>query len=106
MNQGKTMNKQEQIEQLQSEWADSPRWTGVERNYSAEDVVRLRGTVNVEHTLARLGAEKLWRLVNQEKPLVRTGRVDRQPGDSGSPGRTQGDLLFGLAGCRRRQQFR
>ena len=51
----------------------APRWKGVERDYSAEDVVKLRGTVMVEHTLARLGAEKLWRLVNQEKPLCALG---------------------------------
>ncbi len=47
----------------------NPRWKGVTRAYKAEDVVRLRGTVHVEHTLARLGAEKLWRYVN-EKPFV------------------------------------
>ncbi|MDX2411232.1 MAG: isocitrate lyase [Woeseiaceae bacterium] len=69
------MNKREQIAQLESEWADSPRWKGVERNYSAEDVVKLRGTVNIEYTLARLGAEKMWRLVNQEDPLCGLGAL-------------------------------
>jgi len=52
------MTQYEQIEKLEADWANSPRWTGIERTYSAEDVVRLRGTVNIEHTLARLGAEK------------------------------------------------
>ncbi|TQU38221.1 isocitrate lyase [Xanthomonas perforans] len=47
-------------EQLQQDWANNPRWSGITRNYSAADVVRLRGTVHVEHSLARLGAEKLW----------------------------------------------
>jgi len=47
--------------ELQTEWSTSPRWSGVERGYSAQDVVRLRGTVAIEHSLARLGAEKLWR---------------------------------------------
>ncbi|UXA70750.1 isocitrate lyase [Xanthomonas prunicola] len=47
-------------EQLQQDWANNPRWNGIARNYSAADVVRLRGTVHVEHSLARLGAEKLW----------------------------------------------
>jgi isocitrate lyase len=47
----------------------------VERTYSAEDVVRLRGTVQVEHTLARHGAEKFWRLVNQEQPLCGLGAL-------------------------------
>ena len=44
------MTRQEQIKKLESEWADSPRWKGVERGYSAEDVVKLRGTVQIEHT--------------------------------------------------------
>ncbi|MBM4215059.1 MAG: isocitrate lyase [Gammaproteobacteria bacterium] len=48
-------------EQLTREWQENPRWRGVSRGYKAEDVVRLRGTVHVEHSLARLGAEKLWR---------------------------------------------
>jgi len=48
-------------EQLNREWQDNPRWRGVSRGYEAADVVRLRGTVHIEHSLARLGAEKLWR---------------------------------------------
>jgi isocitrate lyase len=56
-------------EDLRRTWSDSPRWRGVTRPYKAEDVVRLRGTVGVEHTVARLTAEKLWRYVN-EKPFV------------------------------------
>jgi isocitrate lyase len=69
------MNKKDQIQKLESEWADSPRWKGIRRDYSAEDVVNLRGTVLVEYTLARLGAEKMWRLVNQEKPLCALGAL-------------------------------
>jgi isocitrate lyase len=56
-------------EDLRNLWRDSPRWRGIERAYSAEDVVRLRGTVAVEHSIARLTAEKLWRYLN-EKPFV------------------------------------
>ena len=48
-------------EQLKLDWSNNPRWSGVTRAYSAEDVVRLRGTVPIEHSLAKLGAEKLWR---------------------------------------------
>jgi isocitrate lyase len=51
---------------LQSEWQTDPRWAGIERTYSAADVVRLRGSVQEEHTLARLGAERLWSLLQQE----------------------------------------
>jgi isocitrate lyase len=57
------------IEAIRKDWAENPRWRGVKRGYSAEDVVRLRGSVQIEHTLARLGAEKLWKLVN-ERPYV------------------------------------
>jgi isocitrate lyase len=53
-------------EQLRKAWQTDPRWAGIKRPYTAEDVVRLRGSVQVEYTLARLGAEKLWKLVNTE----------------------------------------
>ncbi|HEY2807685.1 MAG TPA: isocitrate lyase [Steroidobacteraceae bacterium] len=56
-------------DELQRSWADSPRWRGVQRGYDAAAVVRLRGTVPVEHSIARLTAEKLWRYLN-EKPFV------------------------------------
>jgi isocitrate lyase len=56
-------------EEIRNTWRDSPRWRGIQRPYSAEDVVRLRGTIAVEHSIARLTAEKLWRYVN-EKPFV------------------------------------
>jgi isocitrate lyase len=56
-------------DELRNTWRDSPRWRGIQRPYSAEDVVRLRGTLAVEHSIARHTAEKLWRYVN-EKPFV------------------------------------
>jgi isocitrate lyase len=56
-------------DELRRSWAESPRWRGVQRGYDAADVVRLRGTVPVEHSIARLTAEKLWRYLN-EKPFV------------------------------------
>ncbi|MGI5499762.1 isocitrate lyase [Lentzea sp. CA-135723] len=52
--------------ELARQWSTDPRWQGIERTYSAEDVLRLRGTVVEEHTLARRGAEKLWDLINTE----------------------------------------
>jgi isocitrate lyase len=54
----------EQAARLSEEWAASPRWRSVRRIYSALDVVRLRGSVQEEHTLARLGAQRLWRLLH------------------------------------------
>jgi isocitrate lyase len=53
--------------QLDRRWATEPRWRGIQRTYTAEDVVRLRGSVRVEHTLARMGAERLWRLLNEQE---------------------------------------
>ncbi len=53
-------------QRIQKEWNESARWKGIKRGYGAEDVVRLRGSVQIEHTLARHGAEKLWRLLNGE----------------------------------------
>lgn len=69
------MTRDEQISQLEADWENSPRWKGIRREYSAKDLMKLRGSVVIEHTLARLGAEKLWRLVNQEKPLCALGAL-------------------------------
>ena len=55
-----------EIKRLEDEWANHPRWKGVTRPYSAEDVVRLRGSAMRENTLARRGAEKLCSLINGE----------------------------------------
>ncbi|MEP7141020.1 MAG: isocitrate lyase, partial [Caldimonas sp.] len=63
--------RDESIRALEQDWAENPRWKGIKRTYSAADVVRLSGSVRVEHTLARRGAEKLWSLVNTE-PFVNT----------------------------------
>ncbi|HEX4025020.1 MAG TPA: isocitrate lyase [Steroidobacteraceae bacterium] len=57
------------VDELRRNWRESPRWCGIERGYAAEDVVRLRGTISVEYSIARLTAEKFWRYLN-EKPLV------------------------------------
>ncbi|MDW7601965.1 isocitrate lyase, partial [Stenotrophomonas maltophilia] len=54
-------------EQIQHDWDTHPRWEGIQRNYSAADVVRLRGTVHIEHSLARLGAEKLWASLHERE---------------------------------------
>ena len=56
-------------DQLNADWATNPRWAGIERGYAAEEVVRLRGTVAIEYSLARLGADKLWKYLG-EKPFV------------------------------------
>ncbi|GGE72702.1 isocitrate lyase [Priestia taiwanensis] len=58
--------RNERIQQLQESWELDTRWKGIERPYSAEDVIRLRGSIDMEHTLARRGAEKLWNLLHTE----------------------------------------
>jgi isocitrate lyase len=52
--------------ELRKQWSTDPRWEGVRRDFDAQDVVRLRGSVHVESTLARRGAEKLWHLLHRE----------------------------------------
>jgi isocitrate lyase len=58
-----------EAQRLQKDWNDNPRWKGIKRGYAADDVVRLRGSLQVEHTLAKRGAERLWKLINDE-PFV------------------------------------
>ncbi len=62
-------DKEAAAKRLEAAWKSDPRWSGVKRGYTAEKVVQLRGSVQIEHTLARLGAEKLWKMVN-ERPFV------------------------------------
>jgi len=61
-----TLTREQQIAAIEKDWAENPRWKGIKRNYTAADVVRLRGSIQPESTLARVGAEKLWNLVNNE----------------------------------------
>lgn len=56
----------ERVRALQESWEMDARWQGIERPYSAEEVIKLRGSIDIEHTLARRGAEKLWKLVKEE----------------------------------------
>src|SRR5512139_2917182 len=63
------MNYDLEAARLKKDWAENPRWKGVKRGYTAEDVYRLRGSLQIEHTLAKRGAEKLWKMCN-EMPFV------------------------------------
>ena len=62
-----TATTQSTAQQLTLDWQNNPRWNGIMRPYAAEDVVRLRGTVHVEHSLARRGAERLWRALHERE---------------------------------------
>jgi isocitrate lyase len=69
------MLQQEEIQRLEATWRSDERWNGIERTYSAEDVVRLRGSVVEEHTLARIGAERLWQLIQADRPVRALGAL-------------------------------
>ncbi|HZE25424.1 MAG TPA: isocitrate lyase [Blattabacteriaceae bacterium] len=62
-------------QRLQEKWIQDPRWTGIERPYSAKDVVRLRGTVQIEHTLACLGSLRLWDMLHTESYVKALGAM-------------------------------
>ncbi|WP_042357544.1 isocitrate lyase [Bacillus rubiinfantis] len=63
------------IAQLQESWEMDARWKGITRPYTAEDVIKLRGSIDIEHTLARKGAEKLWKLINEEDYINALGAL-------------------------------
>jgi isocitrate lyase len=65
----------DRVKKLQESWELDSRWNGVVRTYSAEDVIKLRGSVDIEYTLARRGAEKLWKLVNEENYVNALGAL-------------------------------
>jgi isocitrate lyase len=69
------MERQQQAETLARSWASEPRWQGIVRPYTAEQVVKLRSSVLVEHTLARVGAERLWRLMHEEPYVPALGAL-------------------------------
>jgi isocitrate lyase len=69
------MKTQDRINQLVEEWNTHPRWKGIERPYTAEEVVKLQGTCIIEHTLARLGAERLWKLLHSEQYVAGLGAL-------------------------------
>lgn len=63
------------INELLNDWNTNPRWAGIERPYTASDVVRLRGSVQIEHTLAKLGAQRLWNELHSEKYINALGAL-------------------------------
>src|SRR6266702_7628196 len=66
---------EDEAAKLQQEWDTDLRWRNTRREFTAKDVVRLRGTVQEEHTLARLGAERLWRLLDEEAYVAALGAL-------------------------------
>jgi isocitrate lyase len=64
-----------EADELERRWQTDPRWRGIERPYSADDVLRLTGSIQIEHTVARLGAERLWELVNDTEYVNALGAL-------------------------------
>ena len=62
-------SREMEVQRIRRDWDENPRWKGIKRGYIAEDVFRLRGSIPIEHTLARRGAEKLWSLMHT-RPFV------------------------------------
>ncbi|MCA9934809.1 MAG: isocitrate lyase [Ardenticatenaceae bacterium] len=60
------MIDKKEVQALENSWRNDSRWSGIKRPYSAEDVLRLRGSIKIEYTLARMGAERLWKLLKEE----------------------------------------
>ncbi len=69
------MSRQDPIQELENSWRNEERWCGVERPYTAADVFKLRGTVQIEYTLARMGAERLWQLMQEEEYVNALGAL-------------------------------
>ena len=70
--------------ELQESWEMDERWNGITRPYTAEDVIKLRGSIDIEHTLARRGAEKLWNQIMQEDYVNALGALNRESSCSAS----------------------
>ncbi|MFL5805113.1 MAG: isocitrate lyase [Roseiflexaceae bacterium] len=68
-------HRSHRIESLERRWAEEARWRGIKRDYSAEDVARLQGTIIVEHTLAKAGAQRLWDLLHSEPYIATFGAL-------------------------------
>jgi len=69
------MSKQESIKKIESSWKNDERWRNIERPYSAEEVYKLQGSVQIEQTLAKMGAENLWKLLHTEKFIRALGAL-------------------------------
>src|ERR687888_1412660 len=66
---------EEAARDLEADWAGNPRWAGIERSYAAAEVARLRGSVPVQHSLAKVGAERLWELLHEREVVAALGAL-------------------------------
>ena len=69
------MTKKEQVDQLENDWNQNDRWEGITRPYTADEVVNLRGSVQIEHTLGKNGAEKFWEALKGDEVISALGAL-------------------------------
>ncbi len=69
------MSKQQRIDDLKKEWESNPRWNGITRPYTAEDVIKLRGSFDIEHTLGKMGAQRFWELLGKGETVTGLGAL-------------------------------
>lgn len=69
------MTREERIQAITTDWAINPRWNGVTRPYTAEEVIQLRGSYDIQHTIAQLGADRLWKLLNEDAWVAGLGAL-------------------------------
>lgn len=67
--------QKKKAENLQKDWDTNQRWSGIKRSYSALEVLKLRGSIDIEHTLAKLGSIKLWQMLQEEEPIRALGAL-------------------------------
>ena len=91
------MAAHESAAQLAHSWKTDPRWRGILRPYTPEDVVRLRGTLPIEYTLARVGAERLWEMLNRDAYVNALGAMTGNQAVQMAAGWAEGDLRQRLA---------
>ena len=92
------LSRDQQAAALQKDWDTNPRWKGIKRGYTAAEVVRLRGSFPIEHTLARRGAEKLWGLAAYRGLCQLPGCIDGWTSHAAGQGWGESHLPVGLAG--------
>ena len=98
------MIKTKPEEELKKSWKEDPRWKRIERPYTAEEVVRLRGSLRIAHTLAEVGAKKLWQTFRDGTLCAHFRGYDGCAGRAASAGRLKRHLRQWLAGGRRFQR--
>jgi isocitrate lyase len=95
------ISQEERIQQLVTDWTTNPRWEGIERPYSAEEVARLAGSYKLDYSIARMGAERLWNLLKNDNWVAGLGALTGNQAVQESPSRYESYLFVWLASSSR-----